>query len=121
MNVDANVGAEGDAPPLFRRASQNLVAAAMLLRGCPEAAAFEERRVRQQLKALLEAAAAQQAESSASRQWSVRDMRAAPFAHRQNPSPSRHRGHGGGAGVAAWAVKSHLGPNRDGWDTIEAR
>jgi hypothetical protein len=36
----------------------------MLLRGYPEAATSEERRVRQQLKALLEAAAAaQQAES----------------------------------------------------------
>jgi hypothetical protein len=39
----------------------------MLLRGCPEAATSEERRVRQQLKALLEAATAQQAERSASR------------------------------------------------------
>jgi hypothetical protein len=32
-----------DALPLFRRASQNLTAAAMLLRGCPEAATSEER------------------------------------------------------------------------------
>jgi hypothetical protein len=39
-NVDAN--ADTDAPPLFRRASQNLAAAAMLLRGCPEAATSEE-------------------------------------------------------------------------------
>jgi hypothetical protein len=45
--------------------SQNLAVAAMLLRGCPEAATSKERRVRQQLKALLEAAT-QQAESSAS-------------------------------------------------------
>jgi hypothetical protein len=62
-NVDVNFDA--DAPPLFRRALQNLATAAMLLRGCPEAATSEDRRVRQQLKALLEAAAAQQAESSA--------------------------------------------------------
>jgi hypothetical protein len=34
----------------------------MLLRGCPEAATSEERRVRHQLKALLEETAAQQAE-----------------------------------------------------------
>jgi hypothetical protein len=40
-------------PPLFRQASQNLAAAAMLLRGCPEAATSDERRVCQQLKALL--------------------------------------------------------------------
>jgi hypothetical protein len=39
-NVDAN--ADADAPPLFRRASQNLAAVAMLLRGCPEAATSEE-------------------------------------------------------------------------------
>jgi hypothetical protein len=44
-NVDANTDA--DAPPLFRQASQNLAVAAMLLRGCPEAATSEERRVRQ--------------------------------------------------------------------------
>jgi hypothetical protein len=44
-NVDANTDA--DAPPLFQRASQNLATATMLLRGCPEAATAEERRVRQ--------------------------------------------------------------------------
>jgi hypothetical protein len=37
----------------------------MLLRDCPKAATSEERRVQHQLKALLEAAAAQQAKSSA--------------------------------------------------------
>jgi hypothetical protein len=67
-NIDANTDA--DAPPLFWQASQNLAAAAMLLRGCPEPTTSEERRVCQQLKALLEAAAAQQAESSTSRQHS---------------------------------------------------
>jgi hypothetical protein len=56
-NVDANIGS--DAPPLFRRASQNLAAVAMLLCGFPEAATSEERRLRQQLKALLEAATTQ--------------------------------------------------------------
>jgi hypothetical protein len=65
-NNGVNANADVDASPLFRRASQNLAAAAMLLRGCLEPATSEERRVRQQLKALLEAAAAQQAESSAS-------------------------------------------------------
>jgi hypothetical protein len=34
VNVDANI--DVDAPPLFRQASQNLTAAAMLLRGCLE-------------------------------------------------------------------------------------
>jgi hypothetical protein len=39
-NVDAN--ADADAPPLFWQASQNLAAAAMLLRGCPEPGTSEE-------------------------------------------------------------------------------
>jgi hypothetical protein len=65
LNVNANTDA--DTPPLFRRASQNLTAAAMLLRGCPKPATSEERWVCQQLKVLLEDAATQQAESSASR------------------------------------------------------
>jgi hypothetical protein len=43
-NVDAN--ADTDAPPLFRRASQNLAVAAMLLCGYPEPATSEEPRVR---------------------------------------------------------------------------
>jgi hypothetical protein len=41
VNVDAN--ADSDAAPLFKRASHNLAVAAMLLRGCPEVATFEER------------------------------------------------------------------------------
>jgi hypothetical protein len=40
-NVDSN--ADADAPPLFRWASHNLVAAAMLLCGCPKAVTSEER------------------------------------------------------------------------------
>jgi hypothetical protein len=117
VNVDANA----DAPPLFQRASQNLAVAAMLLHGCPEAATSEERRVRQQLKVLLEAAAAQQAETSASRQRSERGRVGAPSAHGPNLPPSRHRERreGGGA-AAASAVRSRLGPNRDARNTIEA-
>jgi hypothetical protein len=42
-NEGANVDTDADAPPFFRRASQNLAAAAMLLRDCPEAATSEER------------------------------------------------------------------------------
>jgi hypothetical protein len=117
-NVDAN--ADADAPPLFRRASQNLATTAMLLRGCPEAATSKERPVRQQLKALLEAAA-QQAESSASRQCSERGRAGAPSVHVPNPPPSQHREHREGGGAAASAVKSQLGPNRDVRNTIEAR
>lgn len=64
IHKDATVD-DGDAP-LFKSASQNLAAAAMLLRGCPELATPKGRRVRQQLKTLLEMAVAQEAESSVS-------------------------------------------------------
>jgi hypothetical protein len=93
----------------------------MLPRGYLELATSEERRVRQQLKALLEAATAQQAESSASRQCSERGRAGVPSAHGPNPPPTQHRERGEGAGAAASAVKSHLGPNCDAQNTIEAR
>jgi hypothetical protein len=118
-NVDAN--ADVDAPPLFRRASQNLTTAAMLLRDCQEPATSEERRVHQQLKTLLEAATAHQAESSASRQRSERGRAGVPSAHGPNPPFSQHLERGEGVGAATSAVKSRLGPNRDARNTIEAR
>lgn len=45
INEDAAIDS-GDAP-LFKRASQNLAAATMLLCGCPEPATPEEKRVHQ--------------------------------------------------------------------------
>jgi hypothetical protein len=92
----------------------------MLLRGCPEVATSEERRVPQQLKVLLEAAAAQQAESSASRQRSERGRAGAPFAHGPNSPPSRHQDRGEGGEASTSAVKSRLGPDRDARNTVEA-
>jgi hypothetical protein len=76
--------------------------------------------VRQQLKALLEAATAQQAESSAPRQRSERGRAGAPSAHGPNPPPSQQKGCKEGVGAAASAVKSRLGPNCDVRNTIEA-
>ena len=54
-------------PPIFNRASQNVAAAAMLVRAMPEPSTTEGRRVRGELWDLLETATVQQAESSASR------------------------------------------------------
>jgi hypothetical protein len=45
-NEGANADADANTSPLFRRASQNLAAATMLLLGCPEAATSKEQRVR---------------------------------------------------------------------------
>jgi hypothetical protein len=82
----------------------------MLLRDCPEPATSEERRVRQQLKALLEAAAAQQAEGSATRQRSERGRAGATSTHGPNPPPSQHRECGEGVGAAALRSKVVLVP-----------
>jgi hypothetical protein len=54
-------------PSVFSRASQNVVAAAMLLRNMPEPSNPEAHQARDEIRGLLEAAAMQQVESSASR------------------------------------------------------
>jgi hypothetical protein len=77
--------------------------------------------VREQLKVLLKAAVAQQAESSATLQRSECGRAGAPSAHGPNPHPSQHRERGEGGGAATSAVKSRLEPNRDARNTIEAR
>ena len=54
-------------PPVFNRASQNVVVAAMLLRNMLEPSTPEARRAHDEIRGLLETAAMQQAENSASR------------------------------------------------------
>jgi len=56
----------GNDPPQFARAGQNIAAAAMLLRGLLEPVDPQEQMVHRNLRALVETAAVQQAESSAS-------------------------------------------------------
>ena len=58
---------EGNDPPQFAQASQNITATAMLLRGVPEPIDPQERAVYQNLWALVEATVVQQAKSSTSR------------------------------------------------------
>ena len=58
---------EGNDLPQFARASENIAAAAMLLRGVPEPIDPQERAVYRNLRVLVEVAAVQQAESSALR------------------------------------------------------
>jgi hypothetical protein len=69
-------------PPIFNGASQNLAAAAMLLRTMLEPSTTDGRLVQGELKDLLENAAVQQVESSASRR------RGCPSEH--HAEPSRH-------------------------------
>jgi hypothetical protein len=63
INADFNVD-NPDTPP---RASQNLIAAATLLRAMPAPSMPEARNLHREAQALLEQAAVQQAESSESR------------------------------------------------------
>jgi hypothetical protein len=86
INADFNVD-NTDTPP---RASQNLIAAATLLRAMPAPSTPEARNLHREAQALIEKAAVQQAESSASRirqQESARDDGGA-----QGPEPSVHAG-----------------------------
>jgi hypothetical protein len=86
INVDFNVD-NPDTPP---RASQKLIAAATLLRAMPAPSTPEARNLHREAQALIEQAAVQQAESSASRirqQGSARDDGGA-----QGPEPSVHAG-----------------------------
>jgi hypothetical protein len=56
----------GEQPLVFNRASQNIVAAEILLRTMPEPSTLEGRWVHDELRGLLECVAVQQAKSSAS-------------------------------------------------------
>jgi hypothetical protein len=86
INTDFNVD-NPDTPP---RASQKLIAAATLLRAMPAPSTPEARNLHRKAQALIEQAAVQQAESSASRirqQGIARDDGGA-----QGPEPSVHAG-----------------------------
>jgi hypothetical protein len=92
-------------PPTITGASQNLAAAAMLLRTMPKPSTTEGRCVQGELKDLLENAIVQQAESSASRR------RGCPSEHHAEPSrhvqeASVHTKH---TGDGTPAVLDHLG------------
>jgi hypothetical protein len=86
INVDFDV----DNPNTPPRASQKLIAAATLLRAMPTPSTPEARNLHREAQALIEQAAVQQAESSASRirqQGSARDDGGA-----QGPEASVHAG-----------------------------
>jgi hypothetical protein len=86
INTDFN----GDNPDTLPRASQKLIVAATLLRTMPAPSTPEARNLHREVQALIEQAAVQQAESSAShirQQGSARDDGGA-----QGPEPSVHTG-----------------------------
>ena len=64
--VQHNTMDRGNDPPHFARANQNITAAAMLLRGLSEPNDPHELAIHQNLRALVETAAVQQAECSVS-------------------------------------------------------
>jgi len=112
----------GDNPPVFSTASQNVIAAALLLRAMPEPSTPEGRRVRQGLRGLLEQAVVQNVESSASQSHDTRARRQgdqpppnkAPTV--QGPAPPNSQG-----GAKAPSVHERVGTNVDAQATLEAR
>ena len=102
--------AGGDNPPIFSTASQNVMAAALLLRAMPEPSTPEGRRVRQGLRGLLEQAVVQNVESSVSQSHDTRARRLgdqppnkAPTV--QGPAPPNPQG-----GARAPSVHERVGP-----------
>jgi hypothetical protein len=90
INADFNIG-NPDAPP---RASQKLIAAATLLRAMLAPSTPEARNLHREVQALIEQAAVQQAESSASRIRQQGDARGDGAA--QGGEPSVHAGKAAG-------------------------
>jgi hypothetical protein len=86
INTDFNV----DNPETPPRASQKLIAAAMLLRAMPAPSTPEARNLHREAQALIEEAAVQQAESSASRIRQQGDAQGDGGV--QGPEPSIHAG-----------------------------
>jgi murein DD-endopeptidase MepM/ murein hydrolase activator NlpD len=90
INADFNVD-NPDAPP---RASQKLVAAATLLRAMPAPSTPEARNLHREVQALIEQAAVQQAESSASRIRQQGDARGDGAGQGANPRPMQEKPRG---------------------------
>ena len=110
----------GDNPPVFSTASQNMMAAALLLRAMPEPSTPEGRRVRQGLRGLLEQAVVQNAESSASQSHGTRRQGDRPPPNKaptvQGPPPPNPQG-----GNRAPSVHERVGADADVRATLEAR
>jgi len=108
------------AHPHFTRASQNIAAAMALFHGLPEAATFEDRRARREIRTLLERAAAQQAESSLSRRC---ELNASQRTLSMRPAKDAliHQTLPGGRQRTPVLVHQHLGRNHDARSTIDAR
>jgi len=109
----------GDDPLVFSTASQNVMAAAILLRAMPEPLTPEGRRVRQGLRGLLEQAVVQNAESSASQPHGTRRLRDQPPNKAptvQGPPPPNPQG-----GSKAPSVHERVRTNVDARATLKAR
>jgi hypothetical protein len=106
INADFNVD-NPDTPP---RASQKLIAAATLLRAMPAPSTPEVRNLHREVQALIEQAAVQQAESSASRIRQQGDARGDGGA--QGAEPSVHAG-----GAAERPANPGCTPAKDGSST----
>ena len=107
-DVNRRIIEDDEALPHFTRASQNIAAAAALLRGLPGPATPEER------------AAAQQTESSLSRRRELDASQRTP-SERPDKDASVHQAPQGGRLCTTVLVHERLGLNHDTCDTLDAR
>ena len=80
-DVNQRIIEDNEALPHFTRASQNIAAAAALLRRLLGPATPEDRRAHHEIRTLLERAAAQQAESSLSQRLELDASQCTPSGH----------------------------------------
>ena len=105
--------------PHFARASQNIAAVMALLHGLSEAATFEDRRARREIRMLLERAAVQQAESSLSRQCELDTSQRMPLVRPARDALVHQAPQGGGQRVAT-QIHQRVSCDHDARSTIDA-
>ncbi|TVU50108.1 hypothetical protein EJB05_01465, partial [Eragrostis curvula] len=114
----------GNLVPRYTRPSQNVAAAATLLRALPQPSNEDQRRIQGELKDLLDLAAVQQAEreqSSAARRWESSVSYRTPSKPRVQPESSVHQTPEQSGTGDAPPVHQRIGRIRDARDILRAR
>jgi hypothetical protein len=110
-----------DQPPLFARASQNVIAAAILLRTTSEPSTGEGRQVHNELRGLLECATVQQVESSVSRRCEPKAELPTVPSRQEREALVHPEPRGALERNKAPSVRGHLGDNADAHVILDAR
>ena len=110
--------------PRYTRPSQNVAAAATLLRALPQPANEDQRRIQEEIKDLLDLAALQQADheqNSAARRRESSVSHRTPSRQRVRPEASAHQTAERSGTGSAPPVHRRIGESRDARDTLPAR